>query len=172
MHDVLAHRISLLAVHAGALEVRRSAPAGERRAAGVVRQCAAEALEELRGVLGMLREGGPEPEPPQPGLADIPALVEESRLAGMPVELDDRRPGGYPVPDGIGRHAYRIVQEGLTNTRKHARGAPVRVRLAGPAGEARGAGRGLVVEVTNALPGGTGNPVGARPTGLPAPAPG
>src|SRR5437762_3121004 len=56
MHGVLAHRISLLAVHAGALEVRRSAPEAERRAAGVVRECAYEALEDLRTVIGMLRD--------------------------------------------------------------------------------------------------------------------
>lgn len=57
MHDVLAHRISLLAVHAGALEVRRSAPEEERQAATVVRQYAYEALEDLREVIGMLRDG-------------------------------------------------------------------------------------------------------------------
>jgi signal transduction histidine kinase len=140
MHDVLAHRISLLAVHAGALEVRRDAPGPEREAAGVVRRCAYDALEDLRQVIGMLRE--PADDRPQPTLADVPALVEQSRDAGATVSLDlpDRE-----VPDGVGRHAYRIVQEALTNARKHAPGAPVRVAVRGRAED------GLVVEVGNAL---------------------
>jgi signal transduction histidine kinase len=142
MHDVLAHRISLLAVHAGALEVRRSAPDEERQAAGVIRQCAYQALEDLRTVIGMLRDDATDSDRPQPTLTDLPALIEQSRLAGARITLDNRN---LPVvPDGIGRHAYRIVQEGLTNARKHAPGAPVTVRLAG--------GDGLVVEVTNPVP--------------------
>ncbi len=143
MHDVLAHRISLLAVHAGALEVRRSAPEEERQAASVVRQCAYEALEDLREVIGMLRdEQSGAADHPQPTLTDIPALVEESRLAGADVTFDDQ--AGDPAGDGVGRHAYRVVQEGLTNARKHAPGARVRVRLDGSSG-------GLTVEVTNPL---------------------
>jgi signal transduction histidine kinase len=141
MHDVLAHRISLLAVHAGALEVRRSAPTEEREAAGIIRQCAYQALEDLREVIGMLRDDGTDNDRPQPTLTDLPALIEQSRLAGARIALDSRN---LPtVPDGVGRHAYRIVQEGLTNARKHAPGAPVTVRLAGD--------DGLVVEVTNPL---------------------
>src|SRR2546421_252370 len=74
MHDVLAHRISLLAVHAGALEVRRSAPEAERRAAGGVRECAYEALEDLRAVIAMLRdEAAADADRPQPTLTDEPA---------------------------------------------------------------------------------------------------
>jgi signal transduction histidine kinase len=141
MHDVLAHRISLLAVHAGALEVRREAPAGERAAAGVIRQCAYDALEDLREVIGMLRDQPPEARP-QPTLRDVPALIEQCRQAGVAIEADVSHV--QDVPDGLGRHAYRIVQEGLTNARKHAPGAPVRVTV-------RGGGGGLVVEVGNAL---------------------
>jgi signal transduction histidine kinase len=85
MQDVLAHRISLLAVHAGALEVRRDAPEPERAAAGVIRQCAHDAIEDLRQVIGMLRE--PAGDRPQPTLADVPALVEQSRAAGAMVAL-------------------------------------------------------------------------------------
>jgi signal transduction histidine kinase len=157
MHDVLAHRISLLAVHAGALEVRRDAPAAERDAAGVIRRCAHDALEDLRQVIGMLREQ-PEADRPQPTLGDVPALVEQSREAGTAVELDL---AGGPVPDRVGRHAYRIVQEALTNARKHAPGSPVRVAVRGRADE------GLVVEVGNALvPGGTLPGAGAGLVGL------
>ncbi len=158
MHDVLAHRISLLAVHAGALEVRRDAPAPEREAAGVIRRCAYEALEDLRQVLGMLRDL-PDADRPQPTLGDVPALVEQSREAGTAVDLD--LAGGDPVPDRVGRHAYRIVQEALTNARKHAPGSPVRVAVHGRAAD------GLVVEVGNALvAGGTIPGAGAGLAGL------
>ena len=151
MHDVLAHRISLLAVHAGALEVRRDAPAGEQQAAAVIRQGAYDALEDLRTVIGMLR--APVEDQPQPTLGDVPALVEQSRLAGAQVglELD----GGEGVPDAVGRHAYRIVQEALTNARKHAPGAPVRVAISGCAET------GLDVAVANTLTRGGGALPGA-----------
>jgi len=142
MHDVLAHRISLLAVHAGALEVRREAPEAERAAAGVIRQCAYDALEDLRQVIGMLREPAPD-DHPQPTLRDVPDLVEQSRRAGTEVELELAAP--EPVPSGAGRHAYRIVQEALTNARKHAPGASVRVLVTARPEE------GLVVQVGNAL---------------------
>ena len=160
MHDVLAHRVSLLAVYAGALEVRRSAPDEERRAAGVVRQCAYEALEDLRAAITMLRadpravDGAGDAtvdadgaDRPQPTLGDLPALVEQSRLAGAAITFDDLV-GDLAVPDGAGRHVYRIVQEGLTNARKHAPGAPVLVRLtaASPARD------GLTIEITNPVP--------------------
>jgi signal transduction histidine kinase len=145
MHDVLAHRISLLAVHAGALEVRRSAPEAERRAAGVVRQCAYEALEDLRAVIAMLRdEAAADADRPQPTLTDLPALIEQSRLAGTSVTLDSHLGDLTAASDGIGRHVYRVVQEGLTNARKHAPGEPVRVRLTG--------GDSVVVEITNPVP--------------------
>ena len=81
MHDVLAHRVSLLSLHAGALEFRPDAPPEEiAEAAGVIRATARAALEELRQVIGVLRDGaeGGAPEPPQPTLAEIPALVDES----------------------------------------------------------------------------------------------
>jgi len=127
MHDVLAHRLSLLSVHAGALEFRPDASAEEvAEAAGVIGASARAALEGLRGVIGVLREDGSESltEPPQPTIADLAALVEESRAAGMritaQIELGDAAPA-----DAVGRTAYRIAQEGLTNARKHAPGAAV-----------------------------------------------
>jgi signal transduction histidine kinase len=131
MHDVLAHRVSLLSVHAGALEYRPDAPPAEiAEAAGVVRATARQVLEDLRGVIGVLREddgdgGGVAPERPQPTLADVPALIEESRAAGMRVRSLIAVAPERPVPDALGRTAYRIVQEGLTNARKHAPGAAV-----------------------------------------------
>ena len=147
MHDVLAHRLSLLSVHAGALEFHPDAPAEEvAEAAGVIRESAKTALEELRGVIGVLREDGGESltQPPQPTLADLAALVEESRAAGMRItariELGDAAP-----PAAVGRTAYRIVQEGLTNARKHAPGAAVTLTVRAPDGD-------LQVEVRSLAP--------------------
>jgi signal transduction histidine kinase len=137
MHDVLAHRLSLLSVHAGALEFRPDAPAAEvAEAAGVIRESARAALDELRGVIGVLREDGGESltEPPQPTIADLDALVEESRAAGMRItariELGDAAPTA-----AVGRTAYRIAQEGLTNARKHAPGAAVTLTVQAPDGD-------------------------------------
>ena len=151
MHDVLAHRVSLLSLHAGALEFRRDASPEEfAEAAGVIRATAHAALEELRQVIGVLRDGAeaPEPEPPQPTLADVPALVEESRAAGMRVHCRIDLPDPAAVPVALGRTAYRIVQEGLTNARKHAPAAAVDVTIAG--------GDQLVVEVVSRRPVGVG----------------
>jgi signal transduction histidine kinase len=137
MHDVLAHRVSLLSLHAGALEFHRDASAEEvAEAAAVIRASAHAALEELREVIGVLREGAPEaaPEPPQPTLAEVPALVEDSRVAGMRVRTSIDVPGDTALPAALGRAAYRIVQEGLTNAHKHAPGAAVDVTIAARAG--------------------------------------
>jgi signal transduction histidine kinase len=140
MHDVLGHRLSLLSVHAGALEFRPDAPADEvARAAKVIRENAHQALQDLREVIGVLR--APVGELPQPTLADVRQLVAESGRAGMRVSLRDET--GGPVPELAGRTAYRVVQEALTNARKHAPGAEVRVHLAGSPGA------GLTVEVRN-----------------------
>ncbi|HEY9410107.1 MAG TPA: histidine kinase [Jiangellaceae bacterium] len=148
MHDVLAHRLSLLSVHAGALEYRPGAPPDDvARAAGVIRTSAHQALQDLREVIGVLRtrpDAG-EPEAPQPALGDLPALVGESRAAGMTVHLEDSRPLPADPPAGIGRCAYRVVQEGLTNARKHAPHSPVTVVVDGTAGD------GLRIEVRNRL---------------------
>jgi signal transduction histidine kinase len=135
MHDVLAHRISLVALHAGALEVARDLPPAQvRESAALLRSTAHQALDELRNVIGVLREDqGKERAStvPQPTLADIPRLVEETRRSGAKIdfemEVDDA--GGAPGP--LGRDAYRIVQEALTNISKHARGTVAQVRVAG-----------------------------------------
>jgi signal transduction histidine kinase len=144
MHDVLAHRISLLSVHAGALEFRPDASSEEvAEAAGVIRATAQSALQELREVIGVLRDDGdePVPQPPQPMLAQIPELVEESRRAGMRVRWRNEVPDPDAIPAALGRTAYRVVQEGLTNARKHAPGAAVEVTTSADSRPA------LVVEV-------------------------
>ena len=149
MHDVLAHRISLLSLHAGALEFRPDAPPEEvARAAAVIHASAHQALEDLRAVIGVLREGtdGQGPQPPQPTLAALTGLLEESRAAGMRVHAQVCLPDLAAVPDAIGRHALRIVQEALTNARKHASSAPVELRLDGAPGH------GLTIDVRNPTP--------------------
>lgn len=146
MYDVLAHRISLLSLHAGALEFRPDASPEEiSRAAAVIRASAHQALEDLRAVIGILRNGadGPGPQPPQPTLAALPDLLEESRDAGMCLNADVRVEDLSMVPETIGRHALRIIQEALTNARKHASSAPVDLRIEGAPGE------GLTIEVHN-----------------------
>jgi signal transduction histidine kinase len=153
MHDVLAHRLSLLATYAGALEYRPDAPPAQlSTAAGVIRASVHDALTDLREVIAVLRDDAPAEgddgqQRPQPVLADVPALVAESRQAGTSVDLDSQVSDPAALPAATGRTAYRIVQEALTNARKHAPGQPVRVRMAGRPG-AR-----LTIEIANPLSG-------------------
>ncbi len=151
MHDVLAHRLSLLSLHAGALELWPDAsPAEIARAAGVIRGSAHGALEDLRDVIGVLRtvraDDDLEPEPPQPTLVDLPMLIDESQKAGMRVALECEVTDLGAVPDAVGRTAFRIVQEGLTNARKHADHADVSVAVRGAVDD------GLTVEIRNPWP--------------------
>jgi len=163
MHDVLGHRISLLSLHAGALEFRPDAPPEEiARAAAVIRASAVKALEDLRAVIGLLRDGsdGDAPQPPQSTLAALPGLLQESRAAGMLIDAHIRLPDLSDVPDTTGRTALRIVQEALTNARKHAPAAPVDLRLEGAPGE------GLTIEVRNPAAVPVGAPLPGSGTGL------
>lgn len=152
MHDVLAHRLSLVATYAGALEYRPDAPPDQlATAAGVIRAAVHQALGELREVISVLRDSGPaagEGQPPQPVLADLPALIAEAGSAGSAIELDNQLAAGTGPSAAIGRTAYRVVQEALTNARKHAAGQPVRVTVSGTAGTR------LTIEVRNPLPAG------------------
>lgn len=135
MHDVLAHRLTLLSVHAGALEFHPTAsPAQVTEAAGVIRQSAGQALEDLQDVLRVLRTPtvSAHAEPPQPAVADLDRLVEESRAAGATVELHRDTADLTTMDPAASRAAYRILQEALTNHRKHAPpDGPLRLALTG-----------------------------------------
>ncbi|GAB1513803.1 sensor histidine kinase [Actinophytocola sp. KF-1] len=158
MHDVLAHRLSLLATYAGALEYRPDQPPARlSQAAGVIRTTVHQALNELRDVIALLRDEPDDLARPVPALADLPSLVAESRAIGTQVELN----GGIglaEVPGTTGRTAYRVVQEALTNARKHAPGQPVRIRLDGTPGST------LEIDVSNPL--GTRSSIPGAGTGL------
>ncbi|WP_246081562.1 sensor histidine kinase [Nocardioides litoris] len=132
MHDVLAHRISQISMRAGALAYREDLAADDLRTeVGIIRDAANEALTDLRGVLGVLRDGDGElTHAPQPTWADVETLVEEARRTGMRVAYDAAL-ADAPVPDVVGRTLYRIVQEGITNARKHAPGAELVVEVSG-----------------------------------------
>jgi signal transduction histidine kinase len=157
MHDVLGHRLSLLSVHAGALEYHRdAAPDDVAKAAAVIRDSARQALQDLREVVGVLR--APEGELPQPTIDDIGTLVDESGQANMRVDYANELAAA--VPERIGRTAYRVVQEALTNARKHAPGTEVRVRVGGAPDH------GVDIEVVNAAPATPTRPAGHGLVGL------
>jgi signal transduction histidine kinase len=131
LHDVVAHRVSLMTVQAGAAKaVAAQDPEGALRAMGAVEEAGRQALDELRHLLGVLR---PETDldglVPQPGLKELPRLVDQVRGAGLDVSLaTDGLPAGLPAR--VDLFAYRIVQEALTNVLKHVGpGAHTQVRF-------------------------------------------
>ena len=148
MHDVLAHRLSLLSVQAGALEVTPVA-AGDGdviEAAAAIRATTHQALQELRSIVRVLRDDDePGTAPPQPVAADLPALVAEAS-ATTSIRADWASVELAAVPPDTGRTLYRIIQEGLTNARKHAPGSVVEVNVDGTPD------RGLSMTVTSWLP--------------------
>ncbi|MFG2056040.1 sensor histidine kinase [Micromonospora sp. NPDC048930] len=161
LHDVVAHHMSMIAVQAETAPYRLGdLPEPARAEFAAVAGSAREALTDMRRLLGVLRSESAGPQTaPQPGLADLPAMVEAARRAGLTVTLDAPAPAG-DTPAPVGLAAYRIVQEGLANAARHAAGAAVRVTVrpgpralsvrventAGPEGPRaveRGAGHGL-----------------------------
>jgi signal transduction histidine kinase len=129
LHDVTAHNVGIMVVHAqGAQRVLDRDPERAREAMETIERTGQSALDEMRRALGVLRRSdGDAPLAPQPGMGDLDALVEQARLGGLTVEVvTEGTP--EPLPADVDRSAYRIVQEALTNTRKHA--GRVRARIA------------------------------------------
>lgn len=144
MHDVLAHRISLVSMHAGVLAYRDDLlPEESREIAGIIQENAHASLTELRQVLSSLREVDSSVEKPQPTLGDLADLIGEVRAAGTEVEVGNEL--AEAVPPTLARHVYRMLQESLTNARKHAAGAKVTIRIWGSPRA------GLSLEVRNPL---------------------
>jgi signal transduction histidine kinase len=139
LHDVVTHNVSVMMVQAGAARKVLGSP---RENAAVLAEDALLAVEasgraamgELRNLLSLLAPAGggsgDAPLTPQPGLADVSALVERVSAAGLPVELHSSLPPGG-LPPGLDLAVYRVVQEGLTNVLRHAGGAPTIVRISG-----------------------------------------
>ena len=156
MHDALGHRLSVVSMHAGALAYRHDMPADEvRQAAGTIAGQARTALEDLREILGVLRstdaDGAPvEGSPQVPDLCRLPTMVDET--AGMGCTIDLEVPEHLWVqiheslPGSTSRHAYRVVQEAVTNCCKHAPGQRILIEMGGAPG------RGLTLRVENPLP--------------------
>lgn len=171
MHDVLAHRLALVATHAGALEYRPDAsPEQLARAAGVVRSGVHEAMQELRDVIEVLRapdevDGADDGADisslrPLPALPDIDRLIAESRAAGAVITVRDELADPDDLPGPAARTGYRVVREGLTNALKHAPGQPVEVCLTGrPGGE-------LAIVVSNPQPPAPATTIPGSGTGL------
>jgi signal transduction histidine kinase len=163
LHDVVTHNVSVMVIQAGAArKIMDASPDQAREALLAVEASGRSAMTELRQVMGLLTTDGDEDGPdlaPQPGLDRLEALVQRMRAAGVPVELSVTGQRGA-LPSGIELTVYRLVQEALTNTVKHASGAAVRVLVAyhgdrlevevtdtgGPPGASAGsgAGRGLI----------------------------
>ncbi|MER7457446.1 histidine kinase [Micromonospora sp. NPDC126480] len=149
LHDVVAHHMSMIAVQAESAPYRLGdQPERTRAEFTAIAGSARAALADMRRLLGVLRnEAEPSPVAPQPGLPDVPGLVDTARRAGMTVTLAAGPPPAVPAPVGLA--AYRIAQEALANAARHAPGAAVRVTL-------RAHGRTLTVRVEN-------DPAPARP---------
>lgn len=158
MHDVLAHRISLVTMHSGAMAYRDDlAPEEMRESARLIQRTSHAAMTDLRYLLGVLR-GADTGDRPQPTLAHVSDLIADAIRNGMIVAFDTNFPEGVEPDEKTGRTIYRFVQEALTNARKHAPGAHVQVQVWGSPAE------GVNVEVRN--PRGVARPGTAPHSGL------
>lgn len=141
LHDVVSHHVSAIVVQAGAERRGMPADSAVARTLEDIESAGRQTLTELRRLLGVLRVDESAPLSPQPGLADLPALLESVRAAGVRATLEVH---GDPlaVGEGVELAAYRVVQESLTNVAKHAASGTARVLV-------RWSGSGLEVEVTD-----------------------
>ncbi|NUR91749.1 MAG: sensor histidine kinase, partial [Nonomuraea sp.] len=120
LHDVVAHHVSVMTVQAAAARKVLSAdPDLAREALSAIENTGRQAMTEMRNIVGVLRAGSPAELGPQPGIGDLPLLVEQMKEAGLPTSLAvEGAPS--PVPAGVDLAAYRLIQEGLTNSLRHA----------------------------------------------------
>lgn len=169
MHDVLGHRLSLLSLQAGALEVGDGVDSSTAEAARSIRTTARQCLNDLRQVVGVLRNGptapGPDTAPgeaarPQPTLTELPDLIATSRRSGLSVNVTMLLDQASTAPAALGAAAYRITQEALTNALRHAAGSTVEVTVRGKPEV------GLTVEISNPVPAGAASPPTGSGTGL------
>jgi signal transduction histidine kinase len=156
MHDVLSHTIGVIAIQAGAGErLAAHNPDAAADTFRAIRETGGEALAELRRTLGLIRNGDDPGLAPQPGLHELEALSERARAAGLHVDLRVEL-NGAEVPAGVELAAYRIVQEAVTNTLRHARARHLHISIRvedeelqidvlddGQGGVAEGLGHGL-----------------------------
>ncbi|MET9759371.1 histidine kinase [Streptomyces sp. NPDC006372] len=164
MHDILSHAVSLMIVQAEAGPVAvRAAPERAEAAFDAISAAGRDAMAQLRRMLGVLREDGDEgtgaaPREPQPGLADLPGLLERVRAGGLDVRYGTAGVA-RPLPGAVAATVFRVVQEALTNTVRHADARTVAVQLTyedgelcvrvtddgrGPQAGSGGSGHGLV----------------------------
>lgn len=157
MHDVLAHRLSLITMHASALEHRTAMENPERqRLGGVIQSNARASLTELRALLSELREE--QPQENHPDIENLPQLAIENADPRHPVEISVDM-GGATLPAGTGRHLYRIAQEAVTNARKHGAPGCIRVTLQCIADQ-------CILEITNPIQAGASAPPGLGVRGM------
>jgi signal transduction histidine kinase len=159
IHDIVAHSVSLMVVQAEAGIVRAAGQDRTTRTFETIADTGREALGQLDRALGVLRGDGPG-RAPEPGLGDLPVLVDRARQAGLVAELSESG-DPRPVPADLAAAVYRVVQEAVTNTVRHAAAVRVRIHVAwrrdaievsvqddgrGPAsaGAGGGSGRGLI----------------------------
>ncbi|WP_214317282.1 sensor histidine kinase [Nonomuraea sediminis] len=137
LHDIVAHHMSVIAIHAEAVPLKAAGdPAQLEAGLAEIRGLSLDAIAQLRQVLGVLRdEEGRVDTAPQPGLDRIEELVANARATGLKVRVE--QPDSDGVPPAVGLSAYRIVQESLSNAMRHAPGATVTVRIAREQGEIR-----------------------------------
>lgn len=149
IHDVVSHRVTVMVLQAGALGLTAPDEA-TRQAAGELREAGCRTLDELRDLVWLLNATDQEAGAPAESLPDLSALVEAARSVGTVVEVVETGEE-RPLSPAVARTAYRVVQEGLTNVRKHAPGARTRV-------EVRHRADGVRVSVHNTTPTGATDP--------------
>lgn len=157
IHDALGHRLSLLNLHAGALEMAAGDDPKIARSARVVRESAQRSMADLRSLLGLLREpGDPDVSKALLTLNDLPRLIDESLAAGSPVASSIFIDDSSPLDEQVSHTVYRITQELLTNARKHSPHEMIRLHL-----EARPSS-GIEISTANRMAPGTQGTPGTR----------